>query len=59
MILWRFIVGIILIIATIGITLICIKKTPENLRGFYGAMFCTIALVGLIGGIIITITAFI
>lgn len=59
MILWKLIVGILLIIAPVVTTLLCIKRTPEHLRGWYGAMYWTIALFGLIGGIVLTMTAFV
>ena len=58
MILSKFLIGIALIIASIVAPIVCIIKTPNNLRGFYGAMFWSIALIGIIGGISLTITAF-
>ena len=59
MILWKLIVGILLIIASIAMPISSVLRTPENLRGFYGSMFWTISLVGLVGGITLTITAFV
>ena len=42
-------VGILSIISVIGVVLGSIAKTPDNLRGFYGQMFCTIAAVAIVG----------
>ena len=37
------ILGIIIAVIT------CIFRTPDNLRGFYGAMFWMIAVIAIIG----------
>ena len=44
-------VGIGLILGTIGSFVGSILKTPINLRGFYGFFYSIISLMGLIGGI--------
>ena len=59
MILWKLIVGIILIVAAVGSVIASISRTPDNLQGFYGAMFWIISLAGILGGIILSVTAFI
>ena len=48
-----FIVGILLIIFSILSVVICVSRTPDNLRGFYGAMYIFIALGAFIGGILL------
>jgi hypothetical protein len=50
--------GIALIIGTI-ISVICsVTKTPENLRGFYGAFYTVISLTGFVGGIALVVFSF-
>ena len=50
--------GIALIIGTI-ISVICsVTKTPDNLRGFYGAFYTIISLTGFIGGIALVVFSF-
>ena len=53
------IVGIALILGTIGSFIGSISKTPENLRGFYGFFYSLISLTGLIGGIALIVFSFI
>ena len=43
------IIGALVLIGIIVAVVCCITKTPENLRGFYGAMFWTIASVAIVG----------
>ena len=43
------IIGALVLIGIIVTVVCCIAKTPENLRGFYGAMFWTIAIVAIVG----------
>ena len=43
------IIGALVLIGIIATVVCCIAKTPENLRGFYGAMFWTIAIVAIVG----------
>lgn len=47
--------GIGLIILSIVSTVICRKKTPTNLRGFYGVKFWIIASIGITGGVLLVI----
>lgn len=53
-------VGIILGIVLIAFTLVAIgmslAATPDNLEGFYGAMFWTIGAAGIIGGIALIVS---
>ena len=51
------IIGVLLIAFAIVSTILCIKRTPENLRGFYGIMFVIIALGALVGGIFLIVTS--
>ena len=43
------IIGILALVGIVTAVICCIAKTPENLRGFYGAMFWTIAIVAIVG----------
>ena len=43
------IIGALALIGIIVAVVCCVAKTPENLRGFYGAMFWTIATVAILG----------
>ena len=43
------IIGALALISIIVAVVCCVAKTPENLRGFYGAMFWTIATVAIVG----------
>ena len=42
------IIGILGVLGIIGAVIASIAKTPDNLQGFYGGMFWTIAIVGII-----------
>jgi hypothetical protein len=42
--------GILLIVATLILFVINIIRTPENLRGYYGAMYIGLSIISLIGG---------
>lgn len=53
------IVGIALILGTIGSFIGSISKTPENLRGFYGFFYSLISLTGLLGGIALIVFSFV
>ncbi len=53
------IVGIVLIIFTISMVIVSVSKTPDNLRGFYGAMFWLISLGGILGGLYLVVAYFI
>ena len=50
--------GIALIFGTIVSVVCSVSKTPENLRGFYGAFYAIISLTGLIGGIALVALSF-
>ncbi len=50
--------GILLIVGAIVTTIVCIARTPENLQGFYGAMFWSIAIVAIIGGVALIVFSF-
>ena len=43
------IIGLLAIIGVIVAVVVAICRTPDNLRGFYGAMFWTIAIVAIVG----------
>ena len=43
------ILGALAILGVIVAVITCIFRTPENLRGFYGAMFWAIAVIAIIG----------
>lgn len=45
------IVGICLILVCAIIEIVCIIRTPENLREWYGIMFTLCSLGGIIGGV--------
>lgn len=52
------IIGIVLLVISVGAVISCIKRTPENLRGWYGVMFVICSLAGIIGGILFVLGAF-
>lgn len=52
------IIGIALVLGTIGSFVGSISKTPENLRGFYGFFYTLISLTGFIGGIALIVFSF-
>ena len=43
------ILGALAVLGIIIAVITCIFRTPENLRGFYGAMFWAIAIIAIIG----------
>ncbi len=43
------ILGVLAILGIIIAVITCIFRTPDNLRGFYGAMFWTIAIIAIVG----------
>ena len=43
------ILGALAILGIIIAVITCIFRTPDNLRGFYGAMFWMIAVIAIIG----------
>jgi hypothetical protein len=52
------IVGILILILTIGAVVLSLIRTPDNLEGWYGVMYVCIGLGGIIGGISLIISAF-
>ncbi len=52
------IIGIVLCVLSIGTPVICVIRTPDNLRGFYGIMFAVCSVVGLIGGAVLIAASF-
>lgn len=55
----NLIIGILLVLFAIGSVIGCIRRTPENLRRWYGLMFVICALAGLVGGILLIVGAFV
>jgi hypothetical protein len=53
------IIGIALVLGTIGSLFGSVSRTPENLRGFYGFFYSLISLTGLIGGSALIVFSFI
>ena len=49
------IIGLLALVFIIVAVLCCIDKTPDNLRGFYGGMFWSIATVAIVavGGLVV------
>lgn len=45
------IIGVLVIIAVIATVLVAIRKTPQNLRGFYSMFYWIIASIALVAGI--------
>ena len=43
------ILGALAVVGIIIAVVVSIANTPDNLRGFYGGMFWTIAIVAIIG----------
>ena len=43
------ILGALAILGVIVAVVASICRTPDNLRGFYGAMFWTIAIIAIVG----------
>ena len=43
------ILGALAILGVIITVITCIFRTPGNLRGFYGAMFWSIAVIAIVG----------
>ena len=52
------ILGIALVIGTIAALIRAVCETPENLRGFYGVFYTLISIGGVIGGIALSVLAF-
>lgn len=45
------IIGIILIVGTVGSLISSVLSTPYNLRGYYGAFYLFISIFGFLGGV--------
>lgn len=45
----EIIIGALVLLGIIVAVICCVAKTPVNLRGFYGAMFWTIAVIAIVG----------
>ena len=54
----KLIIGICLVIFSIVSTIVCIGRTPDNLRGWYGTMFAVIAFGSLVGGVFLVLSYF-
>lgn len=52
------IIGIVLLVISVGTVVGCIKRTPENLHHWYGVMFVICSFAGIIGGILFILGAF-
>lgn len=50
------ILGICLVLFAIISVIVCIKRTPYNLRGFYGAMYWFLSIGSFIGGLALIIS---
>ena len=49
------IIGALAIIGVIVAVIVSIVNTPDNLRGFYGGMFWTIALIAIVGIVVLSV----
>jgi hypothetical protein len=49
----NFLIGIIIIIATVISFIISITRTPENLRGFYGLWYFIISVIAIIAAVLL------
>ena len=43
------IIGALVLVGIVTAVICSVSKTPDHLRGYYGSMFWTIAIVGIIG----------
>ena len=50
------ILGICLVLFAIISVLVCIHRTPDNLRGFYGTMYWILSIGSFIGGTVLIIS---
>ena len=50
-------IGIAVVLFSIISVFVCISRTPNNLRGFYGLMFWIIAISGIVGGVTLIVSA--
>ena len=49
------IIGLLALVGIIVAVICCVVRIPENLRGFYGTMFCTIAVIAIVSVITLVI----
>ena len=47
----NLILGIVVLLFTVGAVMVSLFRTPENLTGYYGLMYWVIAAGGIVGGI--------
>lgn len=45
----EIIIGALAFLGLIVTVVCCVAKTPVNLRGYYGAMFWSIAVIAIVG----------
>ena len=50
------ILGICLVLFAIISVLVCIHRTPDHLRGFYGRMYWIVSIGSFIGGTVLIIS---
>ena len=43
------ILGVLVIVGVLAAVVVSIGRTPDHLRGYYGAMFWTIAIIAIVG----------
>jgi hypothetical protein len=43
------ILGVLVIVGVLAAVVASIGRTPDHLRGYYGAMFWTIAIIAIVG----------
>lgn len=49
-----FILGLIMAIGGVALTVVNFKRTPPNLRGFYGPGYVSLGLLCVLGGFIVS-----
>ena len=54
----HLILGIALIAFAVISFIVCVCRTPDNLQGFYGAMYGVIALGSIVGGILLIMSGY-
>lgn len=51
----KLIIGILLIVCTIIALIVSLRRTPENLTGYYGVMYWILSIIAVIGGVCLII----
>ncbi len=51
----EIIAGVVLILAAVGAMILAICRTPDHLRGYYGAMYALLLNIALAGGTLLTL----